>query len=365
MEAKKRNNGNILTEIQAPKEYADKFTGKEYKGSKFGKKTEVDVENQKIKKVSTNTSLILETQKENGNTLDFGLQNFTYDITSEIKSTKNEENKLENVQLVKELSEKLKFIKSDDLMKSLLLKEQEKDSELDESFEENEDFTKIVKKEENEKNEEKSEIELFNLKKARKLAWEGSISKSWIIAHSNILGQTVSLKYELSLSDGTLSNTISVSCGVVTLSYGNKGTSKNKNKPEKSTGDIELFKIPFPGTPIVTFSFKVGGSIGYDVYYDIYKNKFSVSLTGELYAKAELGAGISEIVDIEVGAKGTLISLTAESTLTKISSYSYTSSNSIYVSGGTITCYIIGELLDHEIINISKDFLSRWSKRLY
>ena len=103
-------------------------------------------------------------------------------------------------------------------MKSLLLKEQEKDSELDESFEENEDFTKIVKKEENEKNEEKSEIELFNLKKARKLAWEGSISKSWIIAHSNILGQTVSLKYELSLSDGTLSNTISVSCGVVTLS---------------------------------------------------------------------------------------------------------------------------------------------------
>ena len=367
--AKKRSNGDTLTEIQAPKEYADKFTGEEYKGSKFGKKTEVDVENEKIKKVSTNTSLVLETQKENEDTLDFGLQNFTYDITSEIKSTKNEENKLENVQIVKKLSEKLKFIKSDDLMKSLLLKEQEKDSELDENFEENEDFKKIVKKEENEKNEEKeekSEIELSNSKQVRKLGWEGSFSRSWTIASSNILGKTVTLKYEISLSGGELSNTLSVSCGYVTLLFGNTGTTRNKNKPEKSTDDKELFKIPFPGTPIpVTFSFKVGGSIGYDIYYDTYKNKFSVSCTGEFYAKAELGAGVSGVAEIAVGAKGTLISMTTESTLTKISSYSYTSSNSLYVSGGTINCYVSGKLLNHEVFNISKDFLRGWSKRLY
>ena len=124
--AKKTRNGDTLTEIQAPKEYTDKFTGEEYKGSKFEKKTEVDVENEKIKKVSTNTNLVLETQKENEETLDFGLQNFTYDIASEIKSTKNEENNQENIQLVKQLSEKLNFIKSDDLVKSLLLKERRK-----------------------------------------------------------------------------------------------------------------------------------------------------------------------------------------------------------------------------------------------
>ena len=90
MTAKKTKNGDTLTEIQATKEYKDKFTGEEFKGSKFGKKTEVDVENEKIKKVSTNTNLVLETQKENEETLDFGLQNFTYDIDSEIKSIKNE-----------------------------------------------------------------------------------------------------------------------------------------------------------------------------------------------------------------------------------------------------------------------------------
>ena len=37
--AKKTENGNTLTEIQAPKEYEDKFTNEEYKGSIFEKKT--------------------------------------------------------------------------------------------------------------------------------------------------------------------------------------------------------------------------------------------------------------------------------------------------------------------------------------
>ena len=355
---KKTKNGDTLTLIQAPKEYEDKFTGKEYKGSIVEKKTEVDVENEKIKKVSTNTSLVLETQKENEETLDFGLQNFTYDIASEIKLTKNEENQQENIQLVKKLSEKIKFIRSDDLMNSLILKAQEKDSELNETSEENEDFKKIVQNENNKENKE------INSKQTRKLGWEGSISRSWTIANSNILGKTVSLRYEISLSGGELSNTLSVSCDYVTLYFGNTGTTKNKNKPEKSTGDKQLFKIPFPGTPIpVTFSFKIGGAIGYDVYYDTYTNKFSVSTTGELYAKAELGAGVSGIAEIDVGAKGTIISLTAESTLTKISGY-YTSSNSLYASGGKINCYVMGKLLDHEVFSISKDFLKGWSKRL-
>ena len=370
----KTKNGNTLTEIQAPKEYEDKFTGEEYKGSRFQKKTEVDVENEKIKKVSTNTNLVLETQKEDEQEiLDFGLQNFTYDISSEIKSTKNEENKQDFVQLIKKLSESIKFIKSDELIALLLLKEQEKDNELEETFEENEDFKKIVKKdnEESEENEageeniEESDKELINSKQVRKLRWEGSFSRSWTIASSNILGKTVSLQYEIDLSGGELSNTLSVNCGIVTLYFGNIGTTKNKNPPKKNTGDKQLFKIPFPGTPIpVTFSFKVGGTIGYNVNFDIYTSKFSTSLTGELYAKAELGAGVSGIAEIDVGARGTLISLTAEGTLTKKGNY-YEPSESIYASGGKINCYVIGKLLNHEVFSISNDFLKGWSKILH
>ena len=350
--AKKTRNGDTLTEIQAPKEYTDKFTGEEYKGSKFEKKTEVDVENEKIKKVSTNTNLVLETQKENEETLDFGLQNFTYDIASEIKSTKNEENNQENIQLVKQLSEKLNFIKSDDLVKSLLLKEHEKNSEF-------ENFTKNV---ENEKKEEKSETEVNNSKQTRKLGWEGVISESWTLARSNILGKTVELTYEISLSGGKLSNTLSVSCGSITIPLGNKGLTED-DSDEDEIGDISLFEVPFSisGVPI-TFSFGFGGGLGYDVSYDTYANELSLSLSGELYANAKLVAGICRFADITVGARGTLIRLTAESTLTKTGRRFEISSNRIIASGGIITCYFIGELLNREVFDFNKEVTKGWRK---
>ena len=226
----------------------------------------------------------------------------------EIKSIKNEENKEECVQLIKRLAEKLKFIKSDDLMEWLLLKEKEKNNKVDD--EEDEDFKRVVKQQENETNEENSEIESNNSKQVRRLIWEGSISRSWTLAYYNILGKDVSLKYEISLSGGELSNTLIVACGYVELYFGNTGTTKDKHKPERNTGDKALFKIPFPGTQIpVTFNFKIGGTLGYDVSYDIYSKKFIISETGELYAKAELGAGVHGIAEIDMGAKVLLLFL--------------------------------------------------------
>ena len=55
--------------------------------------------------------------------------------------------------------------------------------------------------------------------------------------------------------------------------------------------------------------------------------------------------------------------MTAESTFTWKGG-SYSSSNSIEFSGGKITCYVAGKLLDHEVFNISKDFLKGWSRRI-
>ena len=247
-------------------------------------------------------------------------------------------------------------------MESLLLKEKEKNKEGDD--EEDEDFKRVEKKKENETNEENSEMESNNSKQVRKLKWEGSISRSWTLAHSNILGKTVSLKYEISLSDGELSNQLIVACGYVELYFGNTGTTRERHKPEKSTGDKKLFKIPFPGTPIpVTFSFNVGGSLGYDVYYDIYSKEFTISETGELYAKAELGAGIDGVAEIDVGAQGTIISLGAETSFTWKGSY-YSCINSIIVSGGKINCYVAGKLLNRDVFKVSKDFLKGWEKRI-
>lgn len=127
---------------------------------------------------------------------------------------------------------------------------------------------------------------------------------------------------------------MSVSCGYVTLYFGNTGTKKHKKQNKKKTGDKPLFKIPFPGTPIpITFNFNIGGSLGYNVYYDIYAKQFSISNTTELYAKAALGADVSGIAEIDVGAQGTIISMTAEIYLLGKDG-SYSSSNSIEISDG-------------------------------
>jgi len=339
---KRTEKGDILIETQEPKEYSDKFTGSKYKGSKFNKNSEIDIENEKVKKVSTTTNLFLQTQKNDEQTLDFGLQDFTYEIISEIVSTKNEEERKEEVQLVKRLSKKLKFVKNDDLIESLLLKEQKKEKE---------------DSEENQKNNE----DLDNSKQLRNLEFEGSFSYKWNLVAANILGQDVSIKYEIGLKGGSLKNRLILSCGQLEIPIGNSGTSSNK-KESIDAGDKTLFTVPFPGTPIpVSFSFKVGGTIGYTVDLNVPSREFTISLSGSLVAKAELGAGVEGVAKIAVGAKGTLISIKAYSKITQTTD-SYNYQGKIHISGGEITCYVYGQLVTFEVFNLSKTFLKGWTK---
>ena len=348
--------GYVLTEDQATQEYSDKFTKKKFKGSKYKKKVIRDIEDEKLKKIKTSTNLVLETQKEGEQTFDFGLKNFTFNVSSEIVSTKIEEKK-DEVQLINKLSQKLKFIKSDDLMESLVKKEQEEENNA-----EQEEISNEVKDEEN-----ATPIALesdSNSKQLRKLAtWEGSFSYSWTLASSNILGKTVTLKYEIKLSGGSLTNTVSVSCGSVSFSLGNTGTKSDKKQPSKGTGDKTLFTVPFPGTPVpVKFKFKLNGSIGYSVGYAIKTKTFSVTLTGTLSAKAELAAGVEKVAEISVGAKGTILSISTTSSITKKTKY--TASNTVKVSGGEISCYVSGKLLNNEVFSVTKKFIKGWSKTL-
>ena len=101
----------------------------------------------------------------------------------------------------------------------------------------------------------------------------------------------------------------------------------------------------------------------YNVKYDTSALKFTVSLTGTLYAKAEVAAGVKGVAEVSVGAQGTIISITSSSSLTKKSS-AYTSSNSISISGGEISVYAKGKLLNKEVFSITKKCSKGWSKKL-
>ena len=210
------------------------------------------------------------------------------------------------------------------------------------------------------------ENDSISKKQLRNLAFEGSFSKSWTLASLNILGKTVSIKYQITLASGKLKNYLTVSCGSVSFSFGNtSGTSSNKSQSKISTGDKVLFTVPFPGTPIpVQYSFKIGGTIGYNVKYDTSTKKFTISLNGQLNAKAELGATVNGATAVSVGAKGTLISITATSTLSKTTGSTYTSSNSISTSGSEISGNVSGTLTNKQTFNVNKKFSSGWTKTL-
>ena len=138
------------------------------------------------------------------------------------------------------------------------------------------------------------------------------------------------------------------------------GTSSNKEE-SKNIADIKLFKAPFILTPIpVTLVFKIGGSIGFAVNYDIESKIFKISLTGEIVAKAELDSGVEKVLEITAGAKGRLIKIRAFSTLTKLGNSYAVNNHIINITGGAITCYVYGKLENMEEFNVSKNYITKW-----
>jgi len=274
------------------------------------KPSEKKIQNEKVQKAPT---IFLETQK------DFGLQNFNYEVIS----TKNEEEKKEEV-----------------------LKELEKEKE------ENEDF------EENKQNNEG----LNHLKQLRNLYFDGSFSRSWTLTTLNILGKEVLLKYEISLEEGRLKNILSITCDNLKIQLGNLGTTSNK-KETKNTGDITIFTVPFPGTPFqCPFSFKVTGTIDYDVDYDTSNQRFIIILKGALYARGDLAAGV-QANEINIGANGNIITIKATNILTRIGD-SFVTQNNIAISGGEISCYASGKTVTNQDFEVIRTFSNAWNKFL-
>ena len=341
VESIKTKEGETLTETHSSREYFDKYTGTKYEGSKFSKKVERNFKNDRLINIRSNQKLILETQRQE-NQIDFGLKNFTYDISSEILSIKNEEEKQET-ELVKKLTKQSVFIRSDKLMENILEQEKEELKKKNEENEENED---------NEENKEETDLDeqSEDVKRLRRLGWDGSFSYSWEISSTDILGKKVSLTYSISLSSGKVKNTLTVKCGSFSYPFGNKdGTSSNQDKPKTTGLEKTVFSIPFPGLTVpITFDFKVKGSIGYKVNYNTSNKQFSITLTGSVEAIAEVIAGIKEIINLKGGIRGTFISVSLGNTLTKSGS-AYTCSNSLSATTGTLVAYVSGEVLKKEV----------------
>ena len=114
----KNNKVKTIIETQAPREYPS------FKGSKYSKKVERDIENEEITKIRAIGDAFFQTEEQVDDNSDLGMRDFLYKINSEIVSVKSLEDKA-NAELIKKITEKFNYIKSEELIKNILQKEKE------------------------------------------------------------------------------------------------------------------------------------------------------------------------------------------------------------------------------------------------
>jgi len=299
---------------------------------------ERDIEDEKITEIRAKTNLYFETEKEETDYIDFGIKDFYYDTSSVIVATENKENKIDDVNLVKDLTSKMDLIEGGKLIKSILEKEE---MEIKKQLKEAEEELPI------------SENQLRNL------AWSGSFGWDWEIANSNILGQTVKVVYSISLSGGKVKNSLSLKFNSFSVPLGNTGgTSSSTSGKKANSNEKEVGKIPLD-TVAVTLSVKLGGSLTYDVNFS--NNVFTIKLKGSVYATAGVVLGWDKVASIEVGVKGTLITANFSTSIQKNTNGSYSKKSiSLTASAGAVSVYAKGKLLSLTLFNKSYDVWKGW-----
>ena len=320
--SKKVDNKRTIVQNEAPKQFED------FKGSRYTRLVKTEIENDQITNIESNANLYMESQPE-GDEFIYGPKDLSYDVKSEISSNGVKYNEKENVELVKKLSEKFTFIDSEKLLQMIT-------------------NSKLEKKEAKEKIEEepKQVRNLFSI----------SASKSFNLASFNVLGQKVSVKYEIGVSGNKAYNKIVISSGRGTFEFGNTGCSASYDYRKSYSQTIFTFYCPAPFT-FVSVSCYVTGSIyaGFGLKSGSGKSaKFWAKAEGSLGLGAEAKAGFDKIASLSAFAEGTIISATGKVT---ISNGSVSKDSGFKLKIGKLVVGIRGSYLG------KKGTL--WSKTLY
>jgi len=324
MDSKKKT----LIENQTPKEI------KEFRGSKFVKSIERDIEEEQIKNIRINSSLLLKNRKDEEQA-EFGLKDFQYDTKSEIVSTKIKEEK-ENVGLLQDLTKYYTFIKSKELLQLLEDKQKQEKEYVIDVYEEN-----VTSKD--------SQIIKSDIK---------DISKSFNIKKIEVLGLTINIKAKMGVKGGKGYVQLIITSDVGNYYFGPEGISYEFKRTEKFK-DITILNFKFPPFPALGIALKAGGSITF--LWTITPNsdtKMKFGISGDLNADVEIYAGLEKFASVSAGAKGTIASASFtglihkdEDKILKYGSF----------SGGAVSVYVKGTLLDLTVFEESWDAWDGWS----
>jgi len=271
---RKHKNGKVLVQKEVPRQYGN------FKGSKYSKSVRTEIEDNQVINIQTNSNIQLISQPDDGQII-FGPKDFTFDFKSDIVSQEIKYDEKENVELVNNLANKFTLINSKDLLESIKEKKQEKMKE-----------------------EEKVAKETRPL---RQLSFPISANKEYILASFNLLGQTITIKYVVSISSSKAINKIVISSNLGSFSFGNDGC-------YGEAGDTysyykHIFTFVFPNFPAVSVGCYASGSLTWKIGFlsgSGISSKYYASLSGILKLGAEIKAGWDSIASLTAYAEGTV-----------------------------------------------------------
>ena len=268
---KKLDKKNIIVQNEAPKQY------EEFKGSEHRSTIKTEIENEQITHIESESKVHLVSQPEEGQIM-YGPKDFKFDIKSEIASNEVRYESKEDVELVNKIAEKFTLVDAKELLKSLKEKKEDKEEEVEEE------------------------------KPVRQLGFPISASKTFNIASFDVLGQKVTVKYEVGISNSKAYNKLVIKSGLGTMEFGNTGCSGTMKKSYSYNKQIFTFTVPNT-LGIVKLGCYAKGSLAWEIGFQSGTgtgSKYWASISGSLTFGAEIKAGWDFVASLSAFAEGTV-----------------------------------------------------------
>ena len=326
----KRNKKKVFVESISPREIPD------FKGSRFVKSIEREIDNEQLTNIKTQANLELKTElEENENS--FGLKDFKYETKSEIVSTGLKEEK-GTAELINKFIEHYTLIKSQDLLEYLAKNKKDQ----------------IIGRYEITEEQLKSDNNLRNLISFDNFKGDATI----LVTTFNVLNCDIKIQIRYGAKNGEAFGEIIFTANQGKVSFGSNGiTASTTIKTWK--GEVPVFTFDFPPMPIIGLSLIAGGSVKIQGSISSEKEQLELSITGSLYAKVEIKAGWDKVASVAAGAKGTIISSSFKGAINLSGDLSTSGS----LSAGDITIYVNGKTLGLEVFSYEWKVFDGWSKK--
>ena len=326
IKTRKSKNKRTIVQRQTPRQY------EAFKGSSSAKVVRTEIEDDQITRIESNSNIQLHSQPEEEQII-FGPKDFSFDLRSNIESKEVKYDEKENVELVIKLAEKFTLIDSKDLLESIK-----------------------AKKEEQKKQEEVIAEETRPL---RQLSFPISASKEFKIASFNLLGQTITIKYVVSISKSSATNKIVISSNLGSFTFGNGGCSGEAGNTYSYYKHI--FTFVFPNFPAVSVGCYASGSLSWKIGFQSGSgtgSKYYASLSGVLKLGAEIKAGWDAIASLSAYAEGTVADASGKVTF---SNGSVAKGSGFSLKMGGLVAGIRGCLFSKKIELVKHTIFSGWS----